>query len=177
MRFFATARIHADSSNGLGKVIRSPKPGGRLGLKFIRCWERNWSEALILKIWIATSISFAPTMPTRSPSRGRTRSRSPLPAAGRSRSPSPSRSPRRSVSPRSLSRSRTPSDRARYPRRNGRGRSASLSRSRSPGRDTRRYRERSYSRGPARASTPPKSSKVPPTQHLLAPIVLIPTSL
>jgi hypothetical protein len=97
-------------------------------------------------------------MRSRSPSRGRTNSRSPTPNNRRkSRTLSRSRSPQRSVSPRSLSGSRTPSDRAAPPKRNGRARTASVSRSRSPGRDAPRYRERSYSHGPAEA---PKSSKV-----------------
>ncbi|MCJ1414140.1 Serine/arginine repetitive matrix protein 2 [Xylographa parallela] len=106
-------------------------------------------------------------MSSRTPSRGRTRSRSKVPHADRSRSPSVarkspsrSRSPRRSVSPRSLSRSRTPSDRARYNRRNGRARSTSLSRSRSPRRDARPYRGRTYSRSPGGAPSVPKSSKI-----------------
>ncbi|MCJ1240130.1 hypothetical protein MMC14_008130 [Varicellaria rhodocarpa] len=98
-------------------------------------------------------------MPSRSPSRGRTRTRSPEPRV-HSPTPSVSRSPRRSVSPRSRSPSRTPSDRARFSRRNGRGRSPSRSPSRSGSRGARRYRDRSFSRSPTKEPAAPKSSKI-----------------
>lgn len=112
-------------------------------------------------------------MPSRSPERGRTRSRQQNLAFAKSQTPSRVRSaPRRTISPRSRSRprsrtpSRTPS--ARGDRRNGvgygrersRSPSRSATRNRSGGRAGRRFRERSYTRSPSRGSPLPKSSKV-----------------
>jgi len=84
--------------------------------------------------FFATSINFIAIMSTRSPPRGRPRSRSPYSEASRPDSRSPSR-PRRSITPRSPSHS---------PRRNGRYRSESRSLSRS--------RSRSPARSPIRST-------------------------
>lgn len=104
----------------------------------------------------------------RSPSRGRSRTRSHTPTSlKRALSPDPhrSRSPHRSPSPRSRSRSRSPS---RTPNANqgrngygpGRRYSRSPSRSRSPNRaDRRPYRERSYTRSVSRGRNV-QSSKI-----------------
>jgi RNA-binding protein with serine-rich domain 1 len=116
-------------------------------------------------------------MASRSPSRGRSRSRSHTPPSARpvDRSPSRSRSPslshsgspRRSISPRSRSdsrsRSRTPLPRdSRNGHRAHREMSRSPIRSRSPSRGAgnRRYRERSYTRSVSRHSRGPQSSKI-----------------
>lgn len=94
--------------------------------------------------FFATSINFIAIMSTRSPPRGRPRSRSPYSEASRPDSRSPSR-PRRSITPRSPSHS---------PRRNGRYRSESRSLS------------RSRSRSPARS--PIRSTKVRIAQKKIA---------
>ncbi|KAI9802960.1 MAG: hypothetical protein M1825_002192 [Sarcosagium campestre] len=120
------------------------------------------------------SRSSSTARPSRSPSRGRTSTRTP---PSRVRSPALSHSPRRSISPRSgsrsRSRSRTPSlrgGRRRSPYR-GRGhdrlpsRTPTPSRSRSPARGGRRYKSRSRSHdrsvSPDRSASPaPKSTKI-----------------
>lgn len=107
---------------------------------------------------------FTAVMPSISPHRGRSRSRSNLPDADGSPTAIRERSPpRRSISPRSDSRSRSPSrtkdpprhDSRRNGARNGRSRTRSYSRSLSRG--------RSYSRSLSRGSPVPRSSKVDPT--------------
>jgi RNA-binding protein with serine-rich domain 1 len=112
------------------------------------------------------------TSSSRSPSRGRSRTRSETPAAAvRELSPSRSHLPSLSHSPgpaaplRSHSRSgtlnRTPPAQNGY-RNGGRSASRTLTRSRSPSRDSgsRRYRERSYSRSISRERGPKQSSKI-----------------
>lgn len=106
-------------------------------------------------------------MPSRSPSRGRSLTRSHTPTSVQ-RAPSPknsrSRTPRRSPSPRSRSRSDARSPPPRDGRNGyGRGRSysRSTSRSRSPSRgDRRSYRDRSYTRSPSRDDRRTQSSKI-----------------
>jgi RNA-binding protein with serine-rich domain 1 len=99
-------------------------------------------------------------MPSESPPRGRSRTRSHTPTSiARAQSPtrshtspkpqSRSRSPRRSISPRSRSASRSRS-RSRTPRPRNGNRTRSASRSRSPAGATRSYRDRSYTRSPSR---------------------------
>jgi len=107
----------------------------------------------------------------RSPSRGRSRTRSGTPAVAirevspsRSQPPSPTRSPRPTALQQSPARTRTPSRTppARNGFRNERGGSRSQTRSRSPSRGSgdRQYRERSYSRSISRDSASKQSSKI-----------------